>query len=404
MHRHEPGCDFRLFLRLCGALSIRIMAATGNAPRTIALDPPSGKGSVATQALLSAMLRADDQISQLIFSPGRPPQIEVSGQLVAVLAPGLEVLSADDTRRFASDLIGQNKRAITMLQEQGSCDVSFGLPGVARFRVNVFLQRGSCAVVMRVMPGTIPDFAWLGLPAHLGDVAKLRDGMVLVTGARGSGKSSILAALLDCINENRTCHILTIEDPIEFLYTHKRATIHQRELHSDAPSFPLALSAAMHQAPKVILISELRDHETIEMALEAAETGHLVLSSVNSVSAAKAVERIVNTFATTKQAATRSRLAKVLRYIICRKLVPRTDSSGRMAVAEILKGNSRVRESEEDNQSIQPVPEMPNEKSADGAQYFDVEIEKLVRAGVVDLIIALACATDPQQLQKRLAK
>ncbi|PYX02350.1 MAG: twitching motility protein [Acidobacteria bacterium] len=350
------------------------MAATGSAPRTIALDPPSGKGSVATQALLSAMLRADDQISQLIFSPGRPPQIEVSGQLVAVLAPGLEVLSADDTRRFASDLIGQNKRAITMLQEQ------------------------------RVMPGTIPDFAWLGLPAHLGDVVKLRDGMVLVTGARGSGKSSILAALLDCINENRTCHILTIEDPIEFLYTHKRATIHQRELHSDAPSFPLALSAAMHQAPKVILISELRDHETMEMALEAAETGHLVLSSVNSVSAAKAVERIVNTFATTKQAATRSRLAKVLRYIICRKLVPRTDSSGRMAVAEILKGNSRVRESEEDNQAIQPVPEMPNEKSADGAQYFDVEIEKLVRAGVVDLTIALACATDPQQLQKRLAK
>ena len=165
MHRHEPWCDFRLFLRLCGALSIRIMAATGSAPRTIALDPPSGKGSVATQALLSAMLRADDQISQLIFSPGRPPQIEVSGQLVAVLAPGLEVLSADDTRRFASDLIGQNKRAITMLQEQGSCDISFGLPGLARFRVNVFLQRGSCAVVMRVMPSRIPDFAWLGLSA-----------------------------------------------------------------------------------------------------------------------------------------------------------------------------------------------------------------------------------------------
>ena len=177
-----------------------------------------------------------------------------------------------------------------MLQEQGSCDISFGLPGLARFRVNVFLQRGSCAVVMRVMPSRIPDFAWLGLPAHLGDVAKLGEGMVLVTGARGAGKSSILAALLDCINEHRTCHILTIEDPIEFLYTHKRATIHQRELHSDAPSFPLALRAAMRQAPKVILISELRDHETMEMALEAAENGYLLLSSLSSPSAAKAVE------------------------------------------------------------------------------------------------------------------
>src|SRR5438874_7326946 len=350
--------------------------ATGNAPRMIALDPPSGRGSVATQALLSAMLRADDQISQLIFSPGRPPQIEVSGRLVAVQAPGLEQLTADDTRRIAADLIGQNKRAITMLQEQGSCDVSFGLPGLARFRVNVFLQRGSCAVVMRVMPGTIPDFAWLGLPAHLGDVAKLRDGMVLVTGARGSGKSSVLAALLDCINEHRTCHILTIEDPIEFLYTHKRATIHQRELHSDAPSFPLALRAAMHQAPKVILISELRDHETMEMALQAAETGHLVLSSVNSVSAAKAVERIVTNFAPVEQPATRSRLARVLRYVIWRELAPRTDSSGRMAVVEILKGNSRAQECEEDSQSIHAPLEMNNENAADGIQHLDGEIEK----------------------------
>ena len=378
------------------------MAAAGNVPRTVMIDPPSGTGSAATQSLLSAMLRADDQVSQLMFSPGRPPQIEVSGRLVAVQAPGLDLLTADDTRRIASDLIGQNKRAITMLQEQGSCDISFGLPGLARFRVNVFLQRGSCAVVMRVMPGTIPDFAWLGLPAHLGDVAKLVEGLVLVTGARGSGKSSILAALLDCINEHRTCHILTIEDPIEFLYTHKRATIHQRELHSDVPSFQLALRSAMHQAPKVILISELRDHETVEMSLEAAETGHLVLSTVNSVSAAKAVERIVSTFAPSEQPATRSRLARVFRYIICRKLVARTDSSGRMAVVEILKGNSRAMESDDDNQSIHAAREINSEN--DEIPHLDGEIEKLVRAGVVNLTIALACAADPKELQKRLAK
>ena len=367
------------------------------------IDPPSGTGSAATQSLLSAMLRADDQVSQLIFSPGRPPQIEVPGGLIAVQAPGLDLLTADDTRRLASDLIGQNKRAILMLQEQGSCDISFGLPGVARFRVNVFLQRGSCAVVMRVMPATIPDFAWLGLPAHLRDVAKLGEGLVLVTGTRGAGKSSILAALLNCINEHRTCHILTIEDPIEFLYTHKRATIHQRELHSDAPSFPMALRAAMHQAPKVILISELRDYETIEMALQAAETGHLVLSSVNSLSAAKAVERIVSTFAAPEQPPTRSRLARVLRYIICRKLVPRTDSSGRMAVVEILKGNSRPQAYEEYSQSIHAL-EINSENAADDIPHVDGEIERLVRAEVVNLSIALACAADPKGLQKRLAK
>jgi twitching motility protein PilT len=380
------------------------MAAAGNAPRTVMIDPPSGTGSAATQSLLSAMLRADEQVSQLMFSPGRPPQIEVSGRLVAVQAPGLELLTADDTRRIASDLIGQNKRAITMLQEQGSCDISFGLPGVARFRVNVFLQRGSCAVVMRVMPGTIPDFAWLGLPAHLGDIAKLSEGLVLVTGARGSGKSSILAALLDCINEHRTCHILTVEDPIEFLYTHKRATIHQRELHSDVPSFPLALRSAMHQAAKVILISELRDHEAVEMALEAAETGHLVLSTVNSVSTAKAVERLVSTFAPSEQPATRSRLARVFRYIICRKLVARTDSSGRMAVVEILKGNSRAQESDDDNQPIHALLEINSENADHGTPHVDGEIERLVRAGVVNLTIAMACASDPKELQKRLAK
>jgi twitching motility protein PilT len=328
------------------------MAAAGNAPRTVMIDPPSGTGSAATQSLLSAMLRADDQVSQLIFSPGRPPQIEVSGGLVAVQAPGLDLLSADDTRRLASDLIGQNKR----------------------------------------------------LPAHLGDVSKLGEGLVLVTGTRGAGKSSILAALLDCINEHRTCHILTIEDPIEFLYTHKRATIHQRELHSDAPSFPMALRAAMHQAPKVILISELRDYETMEMALQAAETGHLVLSSVNSESAGKAVERIVYNFAPAEQPASRTRLARVLRYIICRKLVPRTDNSGRMAVVEILKGNSRAQGYEDDSQSIHAPLELNSEDAADGIQHIDGEIEKLVRSGVVNLSIALACAADPKQLHKRLAK
>src|SRR5205814_8453215 len=155
-------------------------------------------------------------------SPGRPPQVEIHGQLVSVDASGLRSLTADDTRRIASDLIGSNKQAITTLREQGACDISFGLPGLARFRVNVFIQRGSCAVVMRVIPTTIPEFSTLGLPAQLEEIATLRDGIVLVTGARGAGKSSTLAALLDRINEKQTCHIITVEDPIEFLHNHKQ--------------------------------------------------------------------------------------------------------------------------------------------------------------------------------------
>src|SRR5713101_10086229 len=223
------------------------MAAPGTAPIQVTLDTPSGSGAVASHALLAAMLRAADQVSDLIFSPGRPPQVEVHGQLIPVQAPGLPSLSAADTRRIASDLIGNNKQAITMLREQGSCDVSFGLPGLARFRVNVFIQRGSCAVVMRVIPTAVPDFKSLGAPEQLREVAALHEGLVLIAGPRGSGKSSTLAALLDCINETETCHIITIEDPIEFLHNHKRATIHQRELHSATPSVSHAMRAALRQ-------------------------------------------------------------------------------------------------------------------------------------------------------------
>ncbi len=272
------------------------MAAPGTAPIQVTLEAGSGSGPIATHTLLTAMLRATDHVSDLIFSPGRPPQVEVYGQLIQVQASGLRSLTADDTRRIASDLIGNNKQALTVLREQGSCDISFGLPGLARFRVNVFIQRGSCAVVMRVIPTVIPQYSSLGLPPQMGEVGSLRDGIVLVTGPRGSGKSFTLATLLDRINEQQTCHIITIEDPIEFLHNHKRSTIHQRELHSDTPNFALALRAALRQAPKVILVGEMRDRETMEMVLEAAETGHLILSSLNTVDAAKTVERIVAAF------------------------------------------------------------------------------------------------------------
>src|SRR3954469_860940 len=244
------------------------MAAPTIAPISVALEDFSGNGRVATPALLGAMLRAGEKISDLIFSPGRPPQVQVYGQMIPVQVPGLTFLTADDTRRIAADLIGTNKQAITVLREQGSCDISYGLPGLARFRVNAFIQRGSCAVIMRVIPTVIPTFASLGLPEQLREVSSIREGIVLVTGARGSGKSSTLATLLDDINQNQVCHIITIEDPIEFLHNHKRATIHQRELHSDTPSIAMAMRAALRQAPRVILIGEMRDRETMEMALE----------------------------------------------------------------------------------------------------------------------------------------
>src|ERR1700732_1566830 len=272
------------------------MAAPGTAAISVSLDGYSGSGKVATPALLGAMLRAAEKISDLIFSPGRPPQVQVYGQMIPVQVPGLTFLTPDDTRHIAADLIGDNKQAITTLREHGACDISFGLPGLARFRVNVFIQRGSCAVVMRVIPTAIPDFASLRLPQQLAEVVKLRDGIVLVTGPAGSGKSSTLAVLLDCINREKYYHIITIEDPIEFLHNHKCSTIHQRELHSDTPSFAHALRSAMRQAPKVILVGEMRDRETIEILLEAAETGHLVLSSLNTMDASKTVERVVSSF------------------------------------------------------------------------------------------------------------
>jgi len=381
------------------------MAAPGNAPISVVLEPSTGSEAMATHALLAAILRANDRVSDLIFSPGRVPQVEVNGQLIGVQGVGLEPLSADDTRRIASDLIGENKQAIAILREQGCCDVSYGLPGVARFRVNVFIQRGSCAVVMRVIATSIPPLSSLGLPPQLAEVAHLREGIVLVTGPRGSGKSSTLAALLDSINQEQVCHILTIDDPIEFLHNHKQATVHQRELHSDTPSTAMALRAALRQAPNVILVGEMRDRETMEMVLEAAETGHLVLTSLNTVSVAKTVERIVNAFPASEQSSIRSRLARAFRYIISQRLIPRKDGSGRVAVVEMIQANPHIQSCIEINDSSsQNLMQAMRDGASEGMQCLDGEIEKLVRAGVVDLDAAIMHATDPQQLRQTLRR
>lgn len=366
------------------------MAAPGTAPIQISLDPASA-GS-ATDDLLSAMLRANPRVSDLIFSPGRKLQVQVNGAFVPVETASLPLLSADDTRRIASHLIGNNKAAISMLREQGYCDISYALPGIARFRVNVFIQRGSCAVVMRVIPTEIPELQNLGAPPALKNVVMLGSGMVLVTGPRGSGKSSTLAALVNHINETEACHIITIEDPIEFLHNHKRATVHQRELYSDTPSISHAMRAALRQAPNVIVVGELKDRESMELALDAAESGHLVLSTLNTVNAAKTIERFVGVFPATEQAAVRERLARMLRYVVRQRLIPRKQDGERVAVFEIVTPEMLSACLHEEKNRKAVMRALPNA--------LDSEIERLVREGIVSRETALAHISDPAKLSK----
>ncbi len=362
--------------------------------------PPS---SVDTAALITTMLASGAGISDVIFSPGRPPQIEQHGELIPVATEQLPVLTAADTCRIAREIVAGNQQALRTLKESGACDISYSVSDRARFRVNVFRQRGSFAVVMRVIATRIPTFADLNLSPSLAEVASLHNGLVLVTGQTGSGKSSTLAALIDLINETRAAHIVTIEDPIEFLHLHKKGTVHQRELHSDTPTFASALRSALRQAPKVILVGEMRDRETIEVALTAAETGHLVFSTLHTIDASKTVERVVGTFEAGEQNGARARLAGCFRYIISQRLVPKK-SGGRIAVLEILKSTLRTREYLECGEGQgKTLLDAMRDGSTDGMQYFDGELEKFVRGGVISMATALLYATNPSNLRVELA-
>ena len=350
------------------------------------------------------MLKASPHVSDLIFSPGRAPQIEVSGNLVELKYKGLECLSPQDTQTIANEIMGKNETPYRKLEQDGSADLSYGLMGVGRFRVNIFKQRGSCAIVMRVIPDKIPGFQELCLPAALTEIVELRNGIVLVTGPTGSGKSSTLAAILDKMNEQKAYHILTIEDPIEFLHRHKKATIHQRELHSDTPSFALALRAALRQAPKVILVGEMRDRETIEVALEASETGHLVLSTLHTVDAAKTIERVVGVFPLSDQQSIRTRLSKAFRFIVSQRLLPKKDHKGRIAAVEILKSTMRTREYVEKGESEgKSLLDAMRDGTNDGMQHFDGEIEKLIRGGIVDFETGMTYSTNAGNLRLEMA-
>ncbi|MDP9339245.1 MAG: PilT/PilU family type 4a pilus ATPase [Acidobacteriota bacterium] len=350
------------------------------------------------------MVKTHGQVSDLIFSPGRAPQIEVNGELVELKYKGLECLSSQDTLTIANDIMGKNETPLRKLEQDGSADLSYGVSGVARFRVNIFRQRGSCAIVMRVIPDRIPGFEELNLPKTLLEIVQLRNGIVLVTGPTGSGKSSTLAAVLDKMNEEKAFHILTIEDPIEFLHRHKKCTIHQRELHTDTPSFALALRAALRQAPKVILVGEMRDRETIEIALEASETGHLVMSTLHTIDASKTVERIIGVFPLSDQQAIRTRLGKAFRFIVSQRLLPRKDGKGRIAAIEILKSTMRTRDYVEKGETEgKSLLDAMRDGDTEGMQYFDGEIEKMIRNGQVDFEAALSYSTNAGNLRLELA-
>jgi twitching motility protein PilT len=367
-------------------------------------DAPANHALLSTPTIISAMLKAAPHISDLIFSPGKLPQVEASGKLVGVRIPGLGALRPEDTARIAADLIGGSQLAVDKLRQEGSCDISYSLPKLSRFRVNIFTQRGSCAIVMRVIPSKVPDFAELNLPSQMQELTTLQSGLVLVTGPAGTGKSSTLAAVLNKINEDQAIHVITIEDPIEFMHPHKKATIHQRELHSDTPSFALALRSALRQAPKVILVGEMRDRETMEIAMEAAETGHLVFSTLHTIDASKTIERVVGVFPVSEQYVIRMRFAKTFRYVISQRLLPRKSGEGRIPAIEILKSTMRTRDYIEKGEGEgKSLIDAMRDGQTEGMQDFDSELERLVRADMVDLDMAIAFATNAGNLRLQLA-
>jgi twitching motility protein PilT len=348
--------------------------------------------------ILTVMLNYRERISDLNFSVGRPPQVEVDGVLTPVPVKGIERFSPYQTEMIAMTMIAEDREAIKKLIFTGSVDISYSIPGVTRFRVNIFAQRGSYSIAMRVIPSGVPSIADMGLPKALYDVANEKNGIVLVTGPTGNGKTTTLATIINEINEKYYYHIVTIEDPIEYLHPHKCCTINQREIGSDTTTFAMALRAALRQAPKVILVGEMRDLETTEIALESAETGHLVLSTLHTIDASKTIDRIIGIFPKEEEQQIRIRFSQTFKWVISQRLVPRKDG-GRVAAIEILKSSMRTREyivrGETEGRSL--VDAM-NDGYLDGMQTFDRELERFAKQGLIDDETALSYATNPNNL------
>ncbi len=294
--------------------------------------------------ILGRMLDSYKNVSDVNITVGKPFQVESSGELASgELDPPIQKLTPFQTEIFALNLINQDRRLTEVLISQGSCDSSYELPGKARFRVNIFSQRGNYSVVLRKLETRIPTITDLNLPKVFEKMAEEKNGIIIVTGATGSGKSTSLATLLNEINEHKSVHIVTLEDPVEYAHPHKKATFNQREMGNDFDTFANGLRAALRQAPKVILVGEMRDRETVEIGLTAAETGHLVLSTLHTVDAGQTVNRILGMFSTEEETQIRIRLADTVRWIVCQRLLPKVGGD-RVAAFEIMGSNLRVKD------------------------------------------------------------
>jgi len=294
--------------------------------------------------ILGKMLDSHNNVSDLNITVGKPFQVESSGQLTGVeIDPPFPKLTPFQTEIFALNLINQDRRLTEILLAEGSCDSSYELPGKARFRVNIFSQRGNYSIVLRKLETKIPTIAELNLPEAFLKMAEEKNGIILVTGATGSGKSTSLAGVLNEINEKKSVHIVTLEDPVEYAHPHKKATFNQREMGGDFDTFASGLRAALRQAPKVILVGEMRDRETVEIGISAAETGHLVVSTLHTVDAGQTINRILGMFPSEEEQQMRIRLADTVRWIVCQRLLPK-EGGGRVAAFEIMGTNLRVKD------------------------------------------------------------
>jgi twitching motility protein PilT len=344
--------------------------------------------------ILRRLLESHENVSDLNFTVAKPPQVEASGELTSVIVdPRLEKLTPFQTETLALHLMQCDRRLSQLLISQGACDCSYALVGKARFRVNVFQQRNSYSIVLRKLSTQILTIDDLKLPQVFHQMAQEKNGLILVTGATGSGKSTTLAALIDEMNQTKAIHIVTLEDPMEFVHPHKKATINQRELGSDFDTFANGLRSALRQAPKVILVGEMRDRVTVEIALSAAETGHLVLSTLHTIDAGQTITRILGMFDKDEEKLVRIRLADTLRWIVSQRLLPKIDG-GRAAALEIMGTSLRIRDSVLNGESEgRTFYEIIEAAEPFGMRTFDQSIIKLFQAGVITEDTALAYAS-----------
>ncbi len=341
--------------------------------------------------ILTKMLDSYENVSDLNLTVGKPLQVESSGELVPIqLNPPFEKLTPFQTEIFALNLINNDRRLTDALITKGSCDLSYSLPGKARFRVNIFSQSGNYSIVLRRLEAKVPTIDELDLPRVFYKIAKEKNGIVFVTGATGSGKSTSLATMLDDINEHKSVHVVTLEDPIEYQHPQKKSTFNQRELGLDFDNFASGLRAALRQAPKVILVGEMRDRESVEIGLNAAETGHLVLTTLHTVDAGQTINRILGMFNNEEEKQIRIRLADTIRWIVCQRLIPKI-GGGRVAAFEILGTNVRVKDSVLNGESEgKTFYEIMQAGKPFGMTTFDDHIAELYGQGLVQEETAMA--------------